>query len=256
MLLASPHMTNLFSELPSAVTPLPVPARVLTIGAHPDDAEFGAGAAIARWADAGAHVTVCVVTDGSKGSWNADEDAPSLIARRSEEQRLAAQELGVQEVIHLGYVDGELEYSKALRRELVRQIRFARPDVVLSHDPWKRYQLHPDHRASGFAAVDAVVDAREPLAHKDLDLPAHRPSSLLLWSPDEADHAEPVEPKWIAIKIRALLCHSSQSTTTMGGAASGQDERQAFEQKLAAWHDASGAAFGIGPAETFKRITP
>jgi len=256
MVLASQSMTNLFSELPSEVTPLPVPASVLTVGAHPDDAEFGAGATIARWADAGAHVTMCVVTDGSKGSWNADEDTASLIARRVQEQRLAAQELGVQEVVHLGYVDGELEYSKPLRRELARLIRLTTPDVVLSHDPWQRYQLHPDHRATGFAAVDAVVDAREPLAHQDLDLPAHRPSSLLLWSADEPDHAEPVEPEWFAIKIRALLCHSSQSTTTMGGAASGQGERHAFEQKLAAWQDASGAAFGIGPAETFKRIAP
>lgn len=249
-------MTNLFSELPSAVTPLSVPDRVLTIGAHPDDAEFGAGATIARWAAAGAHVTVCVVTDGSKGSWNADEDAQSLVARRTEEQRLAAQELGVQEVVHLGYVDGALEYSMDLRRELARQIRLTTPDVVLSHDPWQRYQLHPDHRATGFGAVDAVVDAREPLAQKDLGLPAHRPMSLLLWSSDEPDHAEPVEPEWFAVKMRALLCHSSQSTTTMGSAASGQAEREAFERRLVAWQGASGAAFGIGPAETFKRITP
>lgn len=249
-------MTNLFSGLPSDVTPLSTPQRVLTIGAHPDDAEFGAGATLARWISDGAHVTVCVVTDGSKGSWNRDEDTQSLILRRIEEQRQSAETLGIREVVHLGYVDGELEYSMGLRRDLARQIRLTRPDVVLSHDPWQRYQLHPDHRATGFAAVDAVVDAREPLAHADMPHPAHRPSTLLLWSADDPDHAEPVEPQWFAVKVQALLCHSSQSATTMGDAASGEDERQAFEQRLATWQDASGAAFGMGPAETFKRITP
>lgn len=249
-------MTNLYSEIPSDATPLRTPRQVLTIGAHPDDAEFGAGATLARWIADGAHATVCVVTDGSKGSWDADEDSQSLILRRAEEQRQSAEILGVGEVVHLGYVDGELEYSMDLRKHLALQIRRTRPDVVLSHDPWQRYQLHPDHRATGFAAVDAVVDAREPLAHADVPYPAHRPSSLLLWSADEPDHAEPAEPQWFAKKIEALLCHSSQSSTTMGDAASSEEARRTFEQELARWQDASGAVFGIGPAETFKRITP
>jgi len=249
-------MTNLYSEIPSDMAPLSTPRRVLTIGAHPDDAEFGAGATLARWIADGANATVCVVTDGSKGSWDANEDTQSLILLRIEEQRQSAETLGVGEVVHLGYVDGELEYSMDLRKHLALQIRLTRPDVVLSHDPWQRYQLHPDHRATGFAAVDAVVDAREPLAHADMPYPAHRPSSLLLWSADEPDHAEPVEAQWFAKKIEALLCHSSQSATTMGDAASDEDARRAFEQRLATWQDASGAVFGVGPAETFKRITP
>ena len=249
-------MTNLYSELPSDASPLPTPQRVLTIGAHPDDAEFGAGATLARWIANGAQVTVCVVTDGSKGSWNADEDRHGLVERRIEEQRRAADTLGVGDVVHLGYVDGELEYSMDLRKDLAREIRRTQPDVVLSHDPWQRYQLHPDHRATGFAAVDAVVDAREPLAHTDMPYAAHRPTSLLLWSADVPDHAEPVDPVWFRSKLDALLCHSSQSETTMGDAASGEDERLRFEERLASWQNACGAPFGIGPAETFKRISP
>lgn len=249
-------MSNLYSELPRDVAPLPTPQRVLTIGAHPDDAEFGAGATLARWISDGAQVTVCVVTDGSKGSWNASEDIESLIARRIEEQSHAAETLGVADIVHLGHVDGELVYSMDLRKQLAAQIRMTRPDVLLTHDPWQRYQLHPDHRVCGLAAVDAVVDAREPLALRDLPHGAHRPSSLLLWSADEPDHAEPVEPRWFAAKVEALLCHSSQSETTMGDAVRGDAQRHRFEERLTAWQDASGAAFGIGPAETFKRITP
>lgn len=249
-------MTNLYGELPGDLEPLPRPERVLTIGAHPDDAEFGAGATLARWISLGAQVTMCVVTDGSKGSWNAEEDIAALIATRVDEQRRSADLLGVVEVVHLGYIDGALEYSMDLRKRLASQIRRTRPDVVLSHDPWQRYQLHPDHRATGQAAVDAVVDAREPLAHTDLPHAAHRPSTLLLWSADEPDHAEPIEPRWFEVKIEALLCHSSQSGTTMGDAAAGAEQRLRFEQQLAAWQDECGAVFGIGPAETFKRITP
>ena len=91
---------------------------------------------------------------------------------------------------------------------------------------------------------------------EDLGLPAHRPMSLLLWSSDEPDHAEPVEPRWFAVKMRALLCHSSQSATTMGERRVWSADTRGVRGGSLAWQDASGAAFGIGPAETFKRITP
>jgi LmbE family N-acetylglucosaminyl deacetylase len=249
-------MTNLYSELEAQAEPLTPPTRVLTIGAHPDDAEFAAGAALARWAADGADITMCVVTDGSKGSWDPEEDTDALIKRRHTEQRAAGAVIGAGRFVHLGYVDGELEYSMALRRELAHQIRLLRPDFVLSHDPWQRYQLHPDHRVTGFAAVDAVVAAREPLAYPDMELPSHRPSALLLWSADEPDHAEPVAPEWFTRKVDALLCHSSQAQTTMGDADQGVDKRIRFESQLATWQDAGGARFGVGQAETFKRITP
>ncbi|MEN8041079.1 MAG: PIG-L family deacetylase [Actinomycetota bacterium] len=248
--------SDLYDQLTGESAPLAVPNRVLTIGAHPDDAEFGAGATLARWAAEGAAITMLVVTDGSKGSWQPGADPDSLAQRRVEEQTRAAEALGVTHTLHLGYVDGELEYTMDLRRQLAEQIRRSRPDVVLTHDPWQRYQLHPDHRATGFAAVDAVVAAREPLMYREMELDAHRPSAVLLWSADEPDHLEPVLPKWFERKVAALLCHSSQSSTTMGGAASGAEERLQFVDRLAAWHGANGEPFGVGPAEAFRRITP
>ena len=248
--------SDLYDELSGDQVPLSTPKRVLTIGAHPDDAEFGSGACLARWAAHGADIAMLIVTDGSKGSWDPDEDKARLVAQRKEEQSRAAATLGATRVIHLGHTDGELEYTKDLRKVLTRHIREIRPDVLVTHDPWQRYQLHPDHRATGLAAVDAVVAAREPLMFPDLAEPAHRPGVVLLWSADEPDHAEPVDPEWFDVKVEALLCHSSQGSTTMGGAESGAEKRVAFIDHLALWHAKSGSAFDIGPAETFKKIVP
>ena len=94
--------------------------------------------------------------------------------RRREEQREAARRLSddrVGEVIFLDRVDGELENDVATRTEIVAAIRRLRPDVVLSHDPWKRYRLHPDHRVTGQLVCDAIVGARDPHFHRDLASP-------------------------------------------------------------------------------------
>ncbi len=248
--------TNNYDEFQETGSPLATPRRALTIGAHPDDAEFGAGATLARWAEDGCEITMLIVTDGSKGSWNPDENRSELIERRKGEQSEAARTLGVRTIVHLDEVDGELEYSSQLRRDLALQIRLHKPDVVLTHDPWQRYQLHPDHRATGLAAVDGVVSAREPLALSDTDTDAHRPSTVLLWSADEPDHFELVHEKWFDVKLAALLCHSSQAITSMGDATDSDTKRQEFVQRLHQWHDKSGVVLGTGPAETFKRLTP
>ena len=140
-----------------------MPASALAIGAHPDDVEFGAGGTLARWAAAGCTVHHLVLTDGSKGTWDLDADTAALVETRQAEQRAAATSLGATgEVRFLGRVDGDLVADVATRIEVARVIRELRPAVVLGHDPWRRYRLHPDHRAAGFLACDAVVAAREP----------------------------------------------------------------------------------------------
>jgi hypothetical protein len=100
------------------------------------------------------------------------------------------------------------------------------------------------------------VAAREPLALKDSGLDAHRPDTILLWSPDAPDHAEPVSQKWFDRKVEALLCHASQGETTMGSAADSAGALERFTQKLTEWHTANGLSLGVGPAEIFKRLTP
>ena len=194
---------------------LPTPARALAVGAHPDDVEFGCGGTLAKWAAAGCEISHLVCTDGSKGSWDPDQDAAELVATRREEQRAAARALGGSgDVVFCGWTDGELEAGLRQRWELASWIRRLRPDVVLGHDPWKRYRLHPDHRAAGFLVTDGIVAARDPHFFPELAAPHHRPTTLLLWEADEPDHVEDVSDN-LDTKLAALLCHRSQYRSTM-----------------------------------------
>ena len=247
--------SNLYSEVARAATPLTTPQSALAIGAHPDDIEFGAAGTLTRWAREGCRVTMLIVTDGSKGTWDPALDPAELVTRRQAEQRAAAEVIGAESIRYLDRIDGELEYTVELRREMCRQIRELRPDVVLSHDPWKRYQLHPDHRATGWAVMDGVVSARDHLFYPEQGLDPHRPEAVLLWSADAPDHWEDILGEFPA-KIDALLCHSSQGTTTMGGAEQGEDRKNEFVERMRNWAASQGSAVGLEAAEAFKRITP
>lgn len=138
-----------------ASTNLATPASALAVGAHPDDIDFGCGATLAKWAADGCVVNLLVCTDGSKGTWDPDADEVELVATRQNEQRAAAAALGATgEVGFLGYVDGELDSSLEQRAQVAWWIRKTKPSVVLGHDPWKRYRLHPDHRHAGLLVTD------------------------------------------------------------------------------------------------------
>ena len=192
-----------------------VPTRALAFGAHPDDIEFGAGATLAQWAAQGCDVVMAVFTDGSKGAWDRSTDRSELIDIRRREQSAAAQQLGATEAVMMGYVDGDLWYTPPVVEAVCRLIRLHRPDVVLGHDPWKRYRLHPDHRHAGFATVDGVVAARDHLFFPEQGLPAHRPQALWLFEADEPNLWEPINVGFDA-KMKALAAHRSQWESTMG----------------------------------------
>lgn len=245
----------MYREMRDRPATIEVPQRALAVGAHPDDIEFGCGGTLAGWSAAGCEVTMVVVTDGSKGSWDPKADPAELAAMRSSEQAAAAAKLGAVKVVRLDYVDGELEYSMELRRRICEQIRLARPDVLLSHDPWQRYQIHPDHRATGLGAVDGMVAARDPLFFPEMDVAHHRPSAMLLWSADAPDYWQDIAGS-IDTKIDALLCHSSQGETTMGDAHEGGEARAAFDKRIRDWAAKNGEAGGLELAEAFKRLTP
>jgi LmbE family N-acetylglucosaminyl deacetylase len=129
------------------------------------------------------------------------------VQSRQREQRAAASALGATGTVSfLGYVDGELEHSKEVTERVSLAIRTVRPDVVLTHDPWKRYRLHPDHRNTGLNVCDAVVAARDPhfLKHQLTGgITHHRPDALLLWEADEPNHAEDISA-WVDTKLAAL----------------------------------------------------
>jgi LmbE family N-acetylglucosaminyl deacetylase len=227
-----------------------VPARALAIGAHPDDIEFGCGATLAHWSRRGTHVELLVLTDGSKGSWDADQDLGALIATRRDEQRAAAHALGAAGVRFLNAVDGELEAGAREREEVCAAIREVRPDVVFGHDPWKQYRLHPDHRHAGELVIDGIVAARDPHYFPDAGLP-HRPTRLLLFEAQVVDHVEPVDAVDVAAKIDALLCHHSQWRSTMNIDENSPD----FEMQRATFEDQVRADINRVGGEEFKELT-
>ena len=175
------------------------------------------------------HHLIC--TDGSKGTWDENADTVALVDIRMDEQREAARRLGATGTVNfLGAVDGELTADLDMRREVARVIRETTPDIVLGHDPWKRWRLHPDHRNAGFLAVEGIVAARDPFFFPELNLERHRPDALLLFESEEPDHVENVvgftEPK-----VRALLAHESQFETTMIITDNPDSETAEFQQR-------------------------
>lgn len=231
---------------------LPIPAVALAIGAHPDDVEFGCGGTLAKWAAAGCTIHHLVLTDGSKGTWDVDADTRALVERRRVEQREAARRLeSTGEVVFLDQIDGELTESPELVSEIARHIRRLRPNVVLGHDPWKRYRLHPDHRHAGFLTCDAIVVARDPHFRREHGIAHHRPDALLLWEADEPDHAEDVSSSLDA-KIAALLAHESQFESTMK--ATDQAALDEFERRIRRRLAELGERVGRPAAEIFKKI--
>jgi LmbE family N-acetylglucosaminyl deacetylase len=234
---------------------LDTPASALAIVAHPDDAEFQCGATLAKWAALGCVVHHLVCTDGSKGTWDPSVDQAQLVVTRQAEQRAAAQALGATgEVVFLGWPDGELESGLRQRSQVAYWIRKLKPSVVLGHDPWKPYRLHPDHRNAGFLACDGVVAARDPFFFVEHDIAHHRPDALLLFETSSPDHAENVEG-FAQAKTNALLAHESQFETTHDIADSGDTaQRQRFAEWVEHNLTEGGSAAGVHHAELFKLI--
>jgi LmbE family N-acetylglucosaminyl deacetylase len=193
-------------------------ARVLAITAHPDDVDFGAAGTIARWTDAGIEVTYCVVTDGDAGGYDEDFPRADVPALRRAEQIAAAKCVGVHDVRFLGYPDGRVEATLDLRRDLARVIRQVRPDRVVCPSPERNYARmpasHPDHRAVGSAALDAVYpDARNPFAFPEL----REREALAPWKVREVwISGSPSPTHYVDVtdtfprKIAALSAHASQ----------------------------------------------
>jgi len=235
---------------------LATPEVAMAVVAHPDDAEFQCGSTLAKWAAAGTVIHHLVCTDGSKGTWDPSVDQADLVATRQAEQRDAARRLGATgDVVFLGWPDGELEAGLRQRSQVAYWIRKLRPNVVLGHDPWKQYRLHPDHRNAGFLAVDAVVAARDPLFFVEHDIAHHRPDALLLFEAQDPDHAEDVTG-FAMHKVDALLAHVSQFETTHDiSDASDTGQHAHFAEWVSYTLAADGERCGLAQAELFRAIT-
>ena len=191
------------------------PERVLVVTPHPDDAEFWCGGTVAKWVQEGAAVHYVLCTDGSKGTSDRNVTAQDLGNRREQEQRDAAKVLGVNDVVELHHPDGELEDTSDFRRELVRQIRLVRPDVVICPEPYRRnLAWHRDHRITGQATLDAVFPAaRDHLHFMELwekeGLEPHKTGTVLFWGAEQANTCVDIA-NFIDIKVEAVMSHGSQ----------------------------------------------
>jgi LmbE family N-acetylglucosaminyl deacetylase len=220
--------------------------RVLGVGAHPDDLEWFAGGTIARLAQEGAEIFSVVCTNGEKGSYDPGADPNRLATIRQAEQHEAARWLGVREVLFLDYADGDLASSPALTGQLVRLYRTYRPDLLLAFDPWKPYELHPDHLAAGRAALDARIGAKMPLYYPELrgeGLEAWAIPEIWLFNPGMPNHYVDVEHT-AEVQLKALAAHRSQTTVW-------NDAARAFiETTLRERGEKGGAKY----AEAFRRL--
>ena len=192
--------------------------RILVVMAHPDDCDFGAGGTIAQWTSRGIEVSYCIITNGDQGGEASDFPLEEMAQVRQREQRAAGKELGVDNVTFLNYRDGSLFPSLELRKDIVREIRRAKPDRMVVQSPernWERiFASHPDHLAAGETAIQAVYpDARNPYAFTDLKDAGFEPWRVReLWitgSPQPNHYVDITEtfPK----KMAALHAHVSQT---------------------------------------------
>lgn len=221
-----------------------IPARVLAVGAHPDDIELYAGGTLSAWFDAGAAMTFVVLTDGRLGSSDAGRDPDEVASIRAQEARAAAARFGAG-VVLLGWPDGGLELHRTEATTAIAEaIREHRPDVVVGHDPWRLYELHPDHRAAGLATCDAVVAAREHHALNDAagSGPAHRAAELWLAGTTQPDRFIDIA-RTVERKLDALADHASQFEHLDG-----------WRDRVRRWNGAIGAERGYRYGEAFRRI--
>ena len=237
---------------------LPQPNSALVIVAHPDDAEFHCGATLAKWARAGCTVHHLVLTDGSKGTWDRGMDQSVLVEVRKAEQRTAATILGGTGVVFLGKIDGELNSDRETRAQVSAIIRRLKPEVILGHDPWKRYRLHPDHAAAGRLCIEGIVAARDPFFHPEQlvdGITPHRPEALLLFEPDQPNHAETISEQDLQLQIDALLAHESQIETTHLYKSAAADPLQQFRIEQFERHERLGQWASVPLAQQFHLLT-
>jgi len=225
--------------------------KILCISAHPDDNEFTVAGSVARWTREGRAVVFCLVTSGSAGTNEYTPSSDGLVPIRERECRDAAAILGVKELEFLGYADGTVEPTIALRRDLTRIIRRHKPDVVLCSDPTVRwygnvYLNHPDHRAVASAALDAVFPSSETRSiFPELlaeGLERHKVKQVFLAGARDPDVYVDIS-RTLAAKCRALKAHRSQV---------GKGEW--VDQLLKAWAIRDGKKAGLRYAEAFKRM--
>jgi LmbE family N-acetylglucosaminyl deacetylase len=197
-----------------------IPKKAMVIVAHPDDIEFGCAGTVAKWVQGGAEVAYVLCTSGDVGIAEAGMTKARAGEIREAEQIAAAAVVGVKEVIFMREPDGMLENTMALRKRLVRELRRFKPEAVITVDPtvvWvsDTYINHPDHRAAGGAALDAIFPAAgQPNLFEELaeeGLTAHKVRKVYVRHFGTGKSNASVDiTETIDLKLNALKKHISQ----------------------------------------------
>lgn len=185
----------------------------MVVVAHPDDLEFSSGGSVAKLTAAGKRVVLVQVTSGDRGTSDRSIRPDQLVALREEEEREAARRLGIAEVVFLRHPDGEVANDVRLRGDITRMIRAHKPDVVITHDGFRPYALHPDHRHVGIATTDAVYPcARDPWAYPEqieAGLETWKVAEIWFFGAEHPDRQIDVTDTFDR-KIEALKAHETQ----------------------------------------------
>lgn len=225
--------------------------RAVAIVAHPDDMEFGAAGAIARWTGQGKHITYVMVTSGEAGI---DSVAPAQAGPiREREQVDSCRVVGVDDVIFLRRPDGTLEHSLELRALLSEQIRRLRPQIVITNsyrETWPGGVLNQaDHIAVGRASVDAVRDAGNRWIFRDVMAGLEPWDGVRqVWLPGSPDAGHAVDiTATFEVGLESLRAHAAY-IEGLGG----------FDpaEFLAAGASAVGERFGCRYAAAFEVLQP
>ncbi len=219
--------------------------RVLVIAAHPDDPEFGCAGTVAKWAAQGQEICYALLTSGDQGNRDKSIHPSEMAFLRESEQRAAAEVLGVRSVEFLRYPDGLVENTLELRRRLCGLIRRHRPHAVVTIDPWRPYQLHPDHRAAGYGTLDAVraSHAWNLFPEQLTGLEPWRVQEVYLFWTAAPDYVEDISD-YMNRRLQALFCHASQM----------RSQADAFEKRIRETARVVGEPHQYAYAEAFKRL--
>jgi len=224
--------------------------RGMVVFAHPDDAEWGSAGTVALWCAMGWEVVYVMCTDGSKGSEDPEMTSQQLVEIRSREQQNAGKILGLSQVVFLGYEDAMLQPTLELRRDIAREIRRHRPDVLICDSPVRHLNGdgwigHPDHYAAGEAAMSAVFPtARDRLTNPELLEEGLEPHKVReLWVTGQMDQDLYVDvSQHMDTAVKAIQQHKSQV---------GEEDVETYMRE---GRRRGGERVGMPYAESFKRF--
>jgi len=230
-------------------------SRGMVVVAHADDAEYGCSGTVARLCDEGWEMVYVMCTDGSKGTSDREISGKELSQIRRGEQQNAGKVLGLKEVVFLDYEDSLLQPTLELRRDIAREIRRHKPDVVITMHPLRSLDGggwgigHPDHMAAGEATLSAVFPtARDHLTFPELleaGLEPHKVAEVWIMGHPEPDHWMDVTDH-MDTSVKALMRHESQ--------VNGHTEAE-LTKRMREWRRQRAVGKGMQYAEAFRRFS-